>query len=710
MADEYSTKRIINLPAESGPAEGDVFVVDNESTGTKKLPITGLIDPTLTQSGQAAAADVVGDKIDTIKDVLGCEITVTETLGYINTSGGIGSPSSYGREVYTDEYIPVTTGDTLRFYMYSTTNPYVMWSKLALYDINKTFIRRIDIASGTHTDITNYWTNTDNNVKYVRYTYRTGTTAAGQWVYTNIDRMVANDITAHVAFDKAYTTNNRYINTNVAIGNTVSFTPVVFSRFACAIIPCVAGDVFTITGRGAGTARLWAFVNSNKELISKSIGNAFALNEILTAPTDSAYLIVNFDMLTEYSCYKGVNVSVTNDIRTAVIQQGVVHDLPSNVAMPTVDFYATVQDSSAAGAKPAIYNNGEWFVITYGENLDGTGTDIPKVTESGVLAMKYKKFRLVNGVESDVSYGTIAQKGTTYTDYQGNTATSVGGWGLPSGVGDMQYFTTAYTGSYSYNGEEHYGMTPCCCSVNIANDGTVTFGTIKELTLDIDGTVGKFDVTRLSPENNSYLLYMTTAAPYYSTLGYKWMIPVIGGIAYFTSDNGIDWTYQWTLETPYQAQCEVMCVAESGGDIVFAARTQTRNSTTSDTLYIGKVSQAGTPSANYKLPYSASRAFLIRNQNDILLFYTPASKNTNECIRIIIENGSNLYFWKWFTIWQKATWYLTCYNSVFPERFSKMYLCGGNGEAGSTAGMTFIALSFDTTSPRRPTEIPFAIT
>lgn len=60
MADELSTKRIINLPAESAPADGDVFVVDNEATGTKKLPITGLIDPTLTKPGHAADAKVVG--------------------------------------------------------------------------------------------------------------------------------------------------------------------------------------------------------------------------------------------------------------------------------------------------------------------------------------------------------------------------------------------------------------------------------------------------------------------------------------------------------------------------------------------------------------------------------------------------------------------------------------------------------------------------
>lgn len=68
MADEMETKRIINLPAESAPADGDVFVIDNEATGTKKLPITGLIDRTLTQSGQAADAAEVGKIADDLKD------------------------------------------------------------------------------------------------------------------------------------------------------------------------------------------------------------------------------------------------------------------------------------------------------------------------------------------------------------------------------------------------------------------------------------------------------------------------------------------------------------------------------------------------------------------------------------------------------------------------------------------------------------------
>jgi hypothetical protein len=56
MADEFEAKRIINLPAESAPADGDFFVVDNETTGTKKLGITGLIDETPTQNSNKAVS------------------------------------------------------------------------------------------------------------------------------------------------------------------------------------------------------------------------------------------------------------------------------------------------------------------------------------------------------------------------------------------------------------------------------------------------------------------------------------------------------------------------------------------------------------------------------------------------------------------------------------------------------------------------------
>lgn len=58
--DILGTKRIINLPAESTPASGDAFVVDNESTGTKKLPVENFLDPTFKKPGTAAESAAVG--------------------------------------------------------------------------------------------------------------------------------------------------------------------------------------------------------------------------------------------------------------------------------------------------------------------------------------------------------------------------------------------------------------------------------------------------------------------------------------------------------------------------------------------------------------------------------------------------------------------------------------------------------------------------
>ena len=65
----------------------------------------------------------------------------------------------------------------------------------------------------------------------------------------------------------------------------------------CVIIPCVAGDVFTVSGEGWGNYRLWAFVgaenNSTYPVLSKSASYAVANELVLTAPINSAYFVVN---------------------------------------------------------------------------------------------------------------------------------------------------------------------------------------------------------------------------------------------------------------------------------------------------------------------------------------------------------------------------------------------------------------------------------
>lgn len=122
MADEYSTKRIINLPAESGPADGDVFVIDNENTGTKKLPVTGLIDPTLSKNRMAAAAKAVNYLIERTENIFNLD----DFLAYgweRNASEVYGTPSEVSNAKFLDGYeFEDTTAYTLSLETYNEGN------------------------------------------------------------------------------------------------------------------------------------------------------------------------------------------------------------------------------------------------------------------------------------------------------------------------------------------------------------------------------------------------------------------------------------------------------------------------------------------------------------------------------------------------------------------------------------------------------------
>ena len=70
---EFETIRPINLPQSQEVYDNDVFVIDSETGGVRKIPkdkVMTEIDDTLTQTGQAADAKKVGDELDTINDTL----------------------------------------------------------------------------------------------------------------------------------------------------------------------------------------------------------------------------------------------------------------------------------------------------------------------------------------------------------------------------------------------------------------------------------------------------------------------------------------------------------------------------------------------------------------------------------------------------------------------------------------------------------------
>ena len=62
-----TTKRIIALPSQTDPQEGDYLAIDNATSGTHKIPVGRIgveVDDTLTEQGKAADAKAVGDALE----------------------------------------------------------------------------------------------------------------------------------------------------------------------------------------------------------------------------------------------------------------------------------------------------------------------------------------------------------------------------------------------------------------------------------------------------------------------------------------------------------------------------------------------------------------------------------------------------------------------------------------------------------------------
>ena len=89
-----------------------------------------------------------------------------------------------------------------------------------------------------------------------------------------------------------------YINTAVSTGSEVSLTPISNAAgMGYAIISCSEGDMFTVKGTssigGGITCYLWAFLDSNNKLISKSNPNITVTDLIIMAPANTNKVVFN---------------------------------------------------------------------------------------------------------------------------------------------------------------------------------------------------------------------------------------------------------------------------------------------------------------------------------------------------------------------------------------------------------------------------------
>lgn len=111
----------------------------------------------------------------------------------------------------------------------------------------------------------------------------------------------------------------QYINTS---GDTVSWdTPStsVSTNIKWAVVECQPGDKFTINGKGGFSDRLWAFADSSKNILIKSNANVTATNLLITAPNNSAYLIIN-DEINKQSFVGELLVNAVEDNKKQVMQ------------------------------------------------------------------------------------------------------------------------------------------------------------------------------------------------------------------------------------------------------------------------------------------------------------------------------------------------------------------------------------------------------
>ena len=193
------------------------------------------------------------------------------------------------------------------------------------------------------------------------------------------------------------------IITNLSAGATVDITahPSV-STFFSVIVPCVAGDVFHITGTGGGEPRLWAFTLSNYNLVSKSTSNKVETDAELIAKYDG-YLICNFLKSREHSLTK----------RTLFPANTFIPDYRNTKAL-------TNQNSNILNTR----NSSGRLIFGNGLSLDYRVTGIPGMTlPSNHLAYFYSLFdSLVTAYPNyitkiDCDAGFQAYKRLTVPDY-----------------------------------------------------------------------------------------------------------------------------------------------------------------------------------------------------------------------------------------------------------------------------------------------------
>lgn len=252
---------------------------------TKEEITAPIVDPTLTISGAAADSKIVGNTIKYATDVTPINIEhpgyyLKTENGVIDVSNPLVSGSGYGYVV-----VSCSAGDTFTVSGVSSNSYPMAW---AFTDSSYNVIQQAS-SNVTYTD---YQIQAPTSSAYLiihdktpyRMSYK------GLPVYDGAKELavIFNDITGNIPY-------SNYMDGSINTRNSpVNINAIVDSSYKHIVIPCVAGDSFTVTGKTlSANSRLYAFISSDGTILQNADNLQLFNNDLITAPTNTAYLVVN---------------------------------------------------------------------------------------------------------------------------------------------------------------------------------------------------------------------------------------------------------------------------------------------------------------------------------------------------------------------------------------------------------------------------------
>jgi len=203
----------------------------------------------------------------------------------------------------TSNYLPITNLCNLTFHITDTLD----YTGVCYYDKDKVWVginkRSINQAKAFTVPA---------NAAFFRYCcMRSQKSGIYPIVTAKIDNRIEKlERTTNLFNERKYLDKN--IKTNVEIGATVNIgSPESVDRYTYFVYDCQEGDIFKIKGYAGNNPRLWAFVDANNALLSKSDNLTTFSTQYCVAPKNAAKIIINIfnNSHDDFGIYKLTNNS-----------------------------------------------------------------------------------------------------------------------------------------------------------------------------------------------------------------------------------------------------------------------------------------------------------------------------------------------------------------------------------------------------------------